>query len=190
MEIIKPGYARITDIISDRESLMKIPPAILENARGRGERVDQLCKAYVLGLPANPENEEDAGLFASFQLWAQDKLDDLQIGTRLYDDELMLTGEPDLLWQCADCMVVVDLKCTAKPSMTWGLQGAGYARLEQSNGLQIDAIEFLRLKKDGKMPCGYEYEFESNWQMFLHFLHRYRFLEKCHEDMEEFYAYL
>jgi hypothetical protein len=187
IEIIKPGYSRITDIVSDKEALMKIKPDVLENARQRGTRVDRMCKAYVLGLPVIIEKEEDDLLFKSFQLWADDKMPDLQVATRLYDEQLMLTGEPDILWDNKGCMTVIDIKATAQASVTWALQGSAYAYLEAQNGLQIDCIQFLRLKKDGKKPCEYEYEFESNFNMFMHFYYRHQYLGKHKDELDDYY---
>ena len=187
--MIKPGYTRITDIIADREALSKIPKENLENARLRGTRVDELAKAYTLGLPAIAEREDDAGFFESFKLFAENKLDSLVGGVRQYDDVLLLTGEPDFIYQENGLNVLLDIKCTAKESVTWKLQAAGYDYLLEQNGILIDRIEFARLKKDGTKPVVYTYD-KSHRPMFMNFYHRYIFLGKHKEEYEDYLRYI
>lgn len=199
-EEIKPGYHRVSDIIVDREALAKIPVSNLEKARARGERVDELCKAYISGFPAKAlepgdegytdDMEFDAKYLESFKLWANDKLPDLEVGARFYDDKLMLTGELDFTQDMPDYLKVVDVKCTYKESATWKLQGAAYAYLLRENGFHVGYIEFLRLKKDGTYPQICEYHVDKHWNTFKSFYDRFMFLEKFKGIQEDYYRHL
>jgi hypothetical protein len=199
-EIIKPGYVRVSDIIVDREALAKVPVDKLENARARGQRVDELCKAYISGFPSKPmmpgdegydsSMEFDAGYFESFKLWANDKLPDLEVGIRQYDNHLMITGEPDFTQDMPEYLKVVDIKCTYAESVTWKLQGAAYAYLLRANGFYVGYIEFLQLKKDGKFPKVFEYHVDKHLPMFMSFYDRFTFLSKHKDIQADYYRHL
>jgi hypothetical protein len=199
-EEIKPGYVRVSDIIVDREALAKVPVDKLENARARGQRVDELCKAYISGFPSkpmmpgdegyDPSMEFDAKYLESFKLWANSRLPELEIGERLYDDHLLITGEPDFTEDKAGYLKVVDIKCTYSESTTWKLQGAAYAYLLRANGFYVGYIEFLQLSKEGKFPKVYEYHVDKHLPMFMSFYDRFTFLSKHKSIQADYYEHL
>ena len=46
----KPGYTRVTEILSAFSGLNNVPKDILENAGRRGTKVHDICEAIVSGL--------------------------------------------------------------------------------------------------------------------------------------------
>lgn len=205
-DIIKPGYLRVTTLLSAFSGLDRIDPFVLKRASCRGTVVHQAIDSIIafhglLGLEEqvreytkcpdlmkwHDEYEKELamvhGFIESFRKWSQGKKF-LPKPTRLYDDYNMITGEFDVLYKDQDgLLTLVDFKTPASESKTWMLQGTGYDILSLHNGVKIDKIEFVKLCRKGNPPKSYFYE--RNVDLFLSVLETYRYfkLEGC-QDIE------
>lgn len=170
---ILPGYTRVSSILKPFSGIDKIPPLALENARERGLRVESHCFAFIRGTDPFFTVDEDKPYFESFLKWYEGSTIDIE--PRFYDQELMITGKPDLIRKDGDQYIIYDLKATYKEGITWPLQGAAYAYLAEKSGFPIRRIEFVRLKKDGSKPKTYVYEKKKYFDLFMHCYETYKY---------------
>jgi hypothetical protein len=185
---IKEGYTRVSEVLSLFSDLKSIPPDILANAASRGTAVHFLCESLVLNHVDDMEeivreytrNEEHFQkeliqvnhLVNSFKKWSKGKAFANTLD-RLYDEELMLTGEVDLVYRDERGYVLVDLKTPASESKSWLLQGSAYHQMANKSGWRVDVIEFVKLSKTGKDPIVYVYK--PRWDLFKAVLDTYRY---------------
>lgn len=105
----------------------RIRPEVLENARHRGQVVDALLSAYVIGeldeIPAGTRTDAEA-LFYKAQNWF-DKQNFRDVQSQILLSGPDHAGTLDLRFDG----MVVDLKCTSKVEETARLQVAAYADL-------------------------------------------------------------
>ena len=182
------AYVKVTRVLGPFSGLGKIPAHILDNAARRGTRVHLACDALV--LPRSPgyisENPDDDGYVMSFMKWYENKKF-IPKPPRFFCDDLMLTGECDMIYEDERGLVLVDLKTPATESKTWPLQGSAYSYLAKKAGYDIKAIEFIRLMKTGGAPKVYNYT--ENFELFKSYLYIYRtHFEK--ENQENYLDYL
>lgn len=166
-------YIRVSHVLSPFSGLDKIDPLIVQKAAERGTRVHNHCFSLMKGMNPFFTHEEDKGYYDSFLKWYDGSV--MNIENRFYDNDLMLTGEIDLLMKSGDHYIIYDLKTSSKPSKTWPLQGAAYAYLAEKSGFSISKIEFIHLKKDGKSPRTYVYEKEKYFDIFMHCYKTYKY---------------
>ena len=195
-EEIKPGYTRVTEILSQWDKMSMIDPTVLERKRVIGTNVHSAIRDYYLCLPSVLSNEEGGAYYQSFLLW-NSKVSPLCIASelRLYDDELMITGSIDALMVLpgGGPTVLVDWKCTANPDkQTWPLQGCFYKHLLEVNGHKnlSDKFLFVKLSKLGEKSTVYEFEYTDElWEtckgVRLGYLHQKPWLDKRKNYVDE-----
>ena len=153
---IKPEYDRVTTVLYPFSGLHKLDVEIVRRAAHRGSIVHQACDCIISDLPLDEIDESYKGYLKSFMLWHENR-NFLHKPERWYDDELMITGECDGLYEKDGEITLFDLKTPLREGSTWGMQGAAYAYLAKQSGTKVDKVEFIRLKKDGSYPSIYIY---------------------------------
>ena len=169
---IRENYTRVTDPLSMFGKFDQIDPEVLRNAAERGTNIHLAISGYLADLGAVFDHKSYELYFKSVKSWLDERIF-LPQPERWYDDELMLTGECDAIYQDDNDLVLVDFKCTYMESKTWKLQGSAYAYLARKNGYAITRVEFVRLKRDGK-PC-VVYTYKEDFELYKKVLDVYRY---------------
>lgn len=172
MSAIRPGFTRISSVASAFAGYAGILPAVLENARDRGERVHKIIYNIMSDLPVPNEmyKFKDTTLHTYLESWSQ--FYSPYLGSkivlqeeRIDDDATMLTGEPDLIIEHQGKLKLFDWKCSYSVGKHWRLQGSGYHYLASTAGLKVDEIYFIKLDKNGKPPIVTQYV--PSWEQFF-----------------------
>jgi len=118
-----------------------------------GIRVDELIKTNE--FPSMKDSDEVRNAFASWIEWKENYSPrTIEIGERLYNDEIMITGEPDLYFNGVE---INDIKCASSIRFEYWVQLGGYLLLP--NHRKIERVSILRLdKKSGE----YEYKVRTD----------------------------
>ena len=192
MSDIKDGFLRISAISSAYASYGTVPQTVLDKAASRGERVHGILFDLMNFVVVGEDRYEFMGAplhgyVASFRKFYEPYQDaEVMLQEhRLYDDELMITGEPDLLIKHQGKTILMDWKCTSKAGPHWQIQAEGYCHLLSANKLRVDKIYFVRLDRDGKDPEVIEYKPE--WKLFMKAYDLYKIFFKentCNLEME------
>jgi hypothetical protein len=129
-----------------------------------GSNVDEYIKAEILGakLPKLKSTEAE-NCVKAWKKWKEDygiKVKDLAVGKRLFDEEIRICGEPDILMNDE----VLDIKCSSAIRQNYWIQTQVYADM-----LGFRSRSILRLDKN--LGC---YSYEKK--------------EICDEDREVFKA--
>jgi hypothetical protein len=169
-------YDRVTEILSPFSGMNFIAKDVLENAQNRGIRVHKACEGIIKGLGEWEEEDEIKGYIDSFKKWWGEGRKIICVEKRFTCDQLMITGQVDIIEQAIDGHCLVDLKTSAQPSKTWPLQGSAYQYLANKHEFNVNKIIFLRLKKDGSDPV--EHLYQNEFDMFMKFLDVYRYIFK------------
>lgn len=177
-------YDRVTDILFCYSCLGDIDKSVLKRAADRGTLIHNAADCIIADIPMDDIPDEYTGYINSFKLWMDGKTF-LSKPARFYDDELMITGECDGLYQQNDIITLFDLKTPVREGSTWGMQGAAYAYLAKKLGYQIDRVEFIKLSKEGRYPAVYQYP--DVIASFLTCLEMYRkYFKNKITDLEDF----
>lgn len=146
-------YPTVTEIIGKQteKEMRNIPVDILVNASIRGTKLHEYCTLY-LQVGFVPEIEEEyKPYFDAFVKWADENIEKtLYSETRLYDDEMRFSGKFDLIVNMKNgnkVNVLLDTKFTATTSSSWPIQLAAYEHLCKLNGIDIQKVYNLHLKK-------------------------------------------
>lgn len=145
-------HLRVTEMLYPFSKMQFIDEIVLENAAARGTRVHAICEGIITGVGEWDVEPALQGYVDSFKLWWELGHKVVEIEKRFYCDELMITGQVDLLLQEDNELVVCDLKTSAQPSKTWPVQGSAYAYLAKAS-----KIKFIKLDRNGKPPKIYDY---------------------------------
>ena len=172
----KSDYLRVTEILSPFSGLDKIPKDIVANAARRGTKVHEICEGIIKGLGEWDVDDETKPYVDSFKEWWQDGKEVIEVERRFWDDELCITGQVDLILRVDGKITIVDLKTSYKPSKTWPIQGSAYAMLAQNAGIEVTAIQFIHLKRDGSPAEVHHYEIDFD------------LFKKCYDVYQYFYG--
>lgn len=176
---IKPGYTRVSEVISKYTKYDQVPRYILDNACARGTMVHDHIEGIIQGFCAEPD-AGIAGYIQSFNLWYKEYYAYAsEMPNRWYDDQNLLTGKCDFIMREGsrkEKITLVDFKTSYSASKTWMLQAGGYVHLARQNGINITDITFLHLKKGGCEPVEIRYDVETSLEWFLAALKLHRFL--------------
>lgn len=180
MEIIKPGYTRVTEILSPYNDFSRVPPQILKNKQVIGQLTHDFCEAYVLDLLIEPIPEEIKFYFDCFKNWFDFTVDKvINAEERLYSQQYYITGKYDALVRLRGSKetVLLDYKTCFATSKTWQLQTAAYdILLQEDRGLKVDRRCALKLDGKGASLKLIEYtDHQGDREMFLNVLRSYRF---------------
>jgi hypothetical protein len=169
-EDIKPGYTRVTEMLSPWNNFDGIPAEILEAKRVLGTEVHELIRMFNECIPLVVVSGKKAPYFQSFLSWMlETKVSVRQNEVRLYDDQLMITGQIDALVKFPekDDLIILDWKTSAsynkKTGLSWALQGVFYHYLLTQNSTSnlSNTIMFVQLSSKGEMPKIREFEYST-----------------------------
>jgi hypothetical protein len=193
-EEIKPGYTRITEILSPWNNFEGIPKDVLENKRCIGVRVHEYINLYLECIPVTVD-EEAEGYFESFRTFmVESEASVRKTEERYYDDVLKITGQVDALvkFKAEDELIVVDWKTSAsynrKTGRSWAIQGVLYHYLLEQNGVDnlSDKIIFLQLDKGGGLPHARRFQYSSKMMArAMAVLEAYRHFNPVNQEEED-----
>lgn len=199
-EPIRPGFTRVSTILQAFSGLEEVNSEILQIACQRGEIVHWACECLVknLGIFSLEENveaycrnrehtlkelEKVNGCIASFQRWRDSvKPKNIQFVKRLYNQDYMITGEIDMLYEGSNGLTLLDIKTSCSESPSWLLQGSCYSFMLKEHGYDIRNIEFLRLSRTGGKAKSYFYE--ENFPLFKAHLDAYNYSFRKRQSFE------
>lgn len=166
-----PIYTRVTEILAPFSGMDKIDRCVLERAGIRGTEVHKNIEFLQKGELFQNLPEEWQGYIDSYNMWSKDK-NIIETQRRMFDDELMLTGEFDCLYLDGNELTLVDFKTSVSEGKTWKYQGSAYSYLAKNKGHNVTRIEFVRLSKEGREPKSYFYQ--EDMPRFLQIFSLYR----------------
>ena len=150
-------YLRVTDII--KRLMPPIPSEIEAIVKAKGEIgtcVHTLIDNYLQGVPLfyGAQSREEA-FFESWRMWYEAKRPEILMQeSRLFCDDLMITGQVDAVMQMGGDLVLVDYKTSSAEgklsdgSSSWNMQAHFYHYLLQRNFFDIsDRMIFLQLRE-------------------------------------------
>ena len=145
---------------------------IKKAATDTGSNVDAWCRAQIMERELPKLLNDDAKRCADqFLVWRERYGYRLTEGKRLYSDELLVCGEPDIL---ADDDMVIDIKAAKMISSKYRIQVGCYCLL---TGRRAGGI--LRLDKGST-----QYEFDHSEDYGEHIKEFFRRYESYHYDMK------
>lgn len=159
----RENYTRVTAILYPFSGLEKINADVLANAAERGTKVHKICEAIISGLGELGVEDKTRPYVESFKKWWEKEHQVVEMEKRFWDDDLEITGQLDLILKVGAELIVVDLKTSSRPSLTWKAQGSAYAYLAKKNGYDIRKIYFLHLLKSGNEAKIYEYPIDDSF---------------------------
>lgn len=165
-------HLRVTEILYPFSGLKHVDPTILENAAVRGTKVHSICEGIMQGIEWDVP-EEYKGYVDSFMDWYVERPKVISQEQRFFCDDLMITGQVDVITETKDGCVIVDLKTSQRESRSWLLQGSAYSYLAKKAGYKIVDILFLKLERDGKAARRFYYD--ENFTLFRETLNVYRY---------------
>lgn len=175
MDILsKADYLRVTEVLSMFSDFSMVDPDVMQKAKDRGTEVHRQCDNVMLEYSWDTDSAY-RGYLQSFKLWAKGRTFIPKPG-RFYDDEMMVSGELDGIYETPEGLVLIDIKTSLRESKTWKLQTSAYSYMAKKHGFDIHRIEVLKLDKEGKPPKVYLYE--ENIELFKKALELYRYFNE------------
>ena len=171
VEIIKPGYTRVSTILEERQDFSKIPREIFEHKTEVGSNVHEAIFLHNECLPRSFDlTEEEQAYFDSYLLWAKETgIQTPYNEKRFYDDMFMITGKIDALvkFPYEDKLILADWKTSThnkKIGRIWEMKGTFYHYLLTKNGFEdiSDRFLYIQLDPDGKLPKVREFRFNPS----------------------------
>lgn len=182
MEIIEPGYARVSDILNIFQAYAHVDKEKLRKSQEIGTDVHKAIESYY-NDEFCPLDRTKEGYFESFLKWeGKALLEPVIQEKRYYDHNLKITGRIDMLATISDAKVLLDFKTGswAHPEI-WRLQGAFYThliRLNEFDHQDIHSILFVQLMKDGSIPKLFEFTPSiHDWNVCVSALECYRYFK-------------
>ena len=164
---IKPGYTRISEILSHLKNFSHIDPVVLQNKANIGTEVHKAIEMDFNGEFPYTEGRV-MNYYTSFLQW-QETFNPTCVKKeeRLYCDKLKITGQLDAIVTFPGDHVkfLIDFKTSAQEDpLTWPLQAHFYYYLyTETYGKGIaNRFIFLKLDKDGNLPRAYSYFYSEN----------------------------
>jgi hypothetical protein len=176
-------YARVSEIIGKQtaDEMRVIPLDNLIRASVRGSAVDRYCTCFMNGIWIPEIESEYIDYVEEFKKWYNDNVEKvLYTKTRLYDDQLQFTGEFDMIVQLkgSGLIALIDLKTSSAVSKSWTIQLAAYKHLCRINGISIEGIYNLHIKKtSSKMKTSFiaHNDLNPHWDIFTSALKCYKY---------------
>lgn len=167
-ETLREGYVRVSDVLGQWSLMSSIPREILERKGEIGTKVHDAIRDFAECIPSVLTDDEGGQYYRSFLVWyGSEKPSFLDIETRLYDDELMVTGRIDAtaMLHGNKNPVLVDWKTSyAANKIMWNLQANFYMYLLEKSGKNFhigSRAVFVKLDKTGELPKLYEFEYNE-----------------------------
>lgn len=167
MEIISPGYARVSEILSQWDKFSGIDKDVLEAKKILGTNVHSCIDMYNASLPYIATEKEEPYVQSYIRWKNREKFLVVESEKRYYDERLMITGKLDALVHFKDeindggQVTLCDWKCSySEDPINWPLQASFYRYLLLVNGVTCIApvVRFVKLDKNGDMPKIFEYK--------------------------------
>lgn len=162
---IKPGYIRVSEILSQWDRFGHIDPQVLQDKANLGTEVHRVIDEVSSGMFTDEYllPEKARKYLRSFRLWKNEGVKEWKKGEqRLYCEVFKITGQIDAFYQFPgeNTLTIIDYKTSATASpKDWELQGTFYHHLAKVNGyLLSDRFLFLQLDKDGELPKVHEFK--------------------------------
>lgn len=163
------SYPRVTEVLHPYTSYNEVPQNILQHAAARGTRVHAICAGIANGAWITNEamGEECVGYVRSFEQWFDQYVEEVLLVEKRYIDKVLgYTGQIDFLIRAKNgTRCLVDLKTSARPQKTYGIQMAAYSNLLDSEGIMVDRSMLVYLNKIGDEAKVVE---ASTWHKELH----------------------
>jgi hypothetical protein len=172
-------HIRVSEILAQFKDFSTINPKVLNTKAAIGTEVHHNIHMHTKGVFPVHEmypnydrstteitswEERGEGYLNSYLAYDKKEKPKYQLMEhRLYDDNLMITGQIDGLRVMDGLPMLIDFKCSySVDKEIWGMQAHYYKHLLEVNGIQIaDTFLFLQLKKDGKKPTLVEIKFDE-----------------------------
>lgn len=119
--------------------------------------------------------DQVAGYVESFKKWWDTTTDVIDIERRFWCDDLQVTGQVDLMMRTPEGIVIIDLKTSSKPNLTWRVQASGYTYLATKAGYDVKFCRFLHLDKFGKTPKLIDYPADPSLFLATYMVHQHFF---------------
>jgi len=194
-KIEKAGYTRVTDVLKIFSKYDDVPEDKLAAAAEKGTAIHNWIAdhtRYKMGgdFPIGIDDLEDI-----YQDYGKAYLDwydmvwqssiPYALEERFYDDDLMITGQVDLILKKDDKYWIIDYKTSYTKGKDWGLQLAAYAYLVMRNRSNtIEDLSIVHLRKDGTYKL-YSYEFAPHIELFMKCLDLYTYFNAKKRDSKE-----
>jgi hypothetical protein len=181
MDIIKPGYTRVSTILQQWDTYGHIDQDVLQNKCRIGTNVHEAIAGHGSGI-YTPLDCVEEGYFASYLKWAEAvKPTYIQSEQRYYCDDMHITGQIDAIIKMPgdERPMLLDYKTSAAESpKMWPLQACYYYYLCVHNGLELSPrLLFLQLQRNGDVAKIYEYTYSQRlWQVCVAAWTTYRYL--------------
>jgi hypothetical protein len=177
MDVIRPGYLRISEVLSRLRDRTNINPLVLKDKQDIGTEVHNNIHMDALGVPpefrmfavrnpmtgyVNRKEERGEAYFNSYMHWKKENNPRYDImEQRLYCDDIMITGQIDALMVKGTRLCLIDFKCShTADKEIWEMQGHFYLYLLNKNGIETDInFYFLKLDKKGEKPTVYNFTY-------------------------------
>jgi len=173
-------HVRVSEILAQFRDFSKINPKVLVEKCLIGTEVHSNIHEYkTFGFPMFDLfpvrdistfeilswQKRGEGYFKSYLEWdKQTNAKFEKMEQRLYDDNLMITGQFDALMTTDSLPMLVDFKCSYKADVEmWSMQAHYYKHLLEHNGIKIaDEFLWMKLDKNGKKPQLVKISFDEN----------------------------
>lgn len=172
-----PSVTAVLSIVNDFD---RIPRAILENARDRGERLHKAVNLYNrddLDMDSiDDETREDVHAWARFLRESGAVV--IASESPVYHEQFGYAGTPDVVLDWNGRIVIPDLKSTYSVPRTVGAQTAAYAEAYRSMHAGRRPERYCIHVKDGNYKA-HKRNDPADWALFLSCLNVHKFLEKA-----------
>jgi len=151
-----------------------------DEGKARGTLVHYLCELYLEGhfIVETSIDNDILPYFLSFKAWVDLMVDSVVlVEERLVDKNGLYCGQIDFVAKLnGDSFnTLIDIKTsTAKNGKTWPLQLSSYRYLAEDNGIPINRLGALRVRRDGKLAFFDEVRnYKDNLKIFKNKLTNY-----------------
>lgn len=157
-------YVRVSDILAQVQDFSHIDPQVLKAKAQLGTNVHQAIADLVEGGFPIIASEKERNYFNSYYKWhVENKPEYHVMEQRLYDDELMITGQMDGIASFGEHeRILIDYKTSYKANPdVWTLQAHFYHYLCKQNKLPVgDKMCWMNLQRTGGKPKLYFFDFD------------------------------
>lgn len=181
MERDMEKYSRVSEILAIFQAYGFVDRKKLKKAQDIGTVIHAAIEEY-FNDGFTPLDRIRSPHFESFLKWAEScSPKPLKLETRLFDDELMITGQFDMLAEIDGVKYLVDFKTGSwsHPEI-WNLQMHFYRKLLETNKINgFDHFLIVHLKKDGTEPDLHHFKADPYVSMICAFAY------ECHRYFKE-----
>lgn len=181
-------YIRVSEILGRLQNFGDIDENVLKAKADIGTNVHQAIVEDTVGDFPMLKTNRACAYFGSYELWkAKEKpVFKMQV-PRLYDDELMITGEIDGIIETNrhNLPVLVDWKCSASANEEiWEMQAHFYWYLLQRNGIEVskEKMIWVNLRHSKKKNTHGSVKFSPALPKVYEFSYKESVFSRCVEE--------